>query len=85
MGSNDFDKWLYDSTTVIGSYTTKAITLQDGTVGVFFYVADGEEAWRVNVKTSLLEEDFTAFTTELENTYSATKKVKDKVCAKAAD
>ncbi len=85
MGSADFDKWLYDPATVIGSYTANAINLNDGTCGVFFYVADGEEAWRVNVKTSLLEEDFSAFTTELENTYSATIKVKDKVCAKAAD
>ena len=85
MGSNDFDEWLYDQATVIGSYTVSAITLSDGTYGVFFYAADGEEAWRVNVKTSLLEEDFSAFTTELENTYSATIKVKDKVCAKAAD
>ena len=85
LGSTDLDKWLYDSTTTVGSYTAKAITLQEGTVGVFFYAADGEEAWRVNVKTSLLNEDFSAYTAELENTYSATIKVKDKVCAKVAD
>lgn len=85
LGSAEFDKWLYDSATAFGSFTTTPISLSDGSYGVFLYESDGEEAWRVNVKTTLLEEDFTAFTAEMEATYSSTIKVNDKVCSKAAD
>ena len=85
MGSDKFDKWLFDAATVVGSYTTSYITLEDGTYGVFFYTADGEEAWRVNVRTALLEEDYTASFTELETAYKDAIKVNDKVCAKLAD
>jgi hypothetical protein len=85
LGSNEFDSWLYDDTTVIGSYTNTPITLSDGTYGVFLYVSDGEESWRVNVKTAILEADFAEFTANMETTYSSTIKVNDKVCSKAAN
>jgi cystathionine beta-lyase len=49
------------------------------------YVSDGEESWRVNVKTAILEADFAEFTANMETTYSSTIKVNDKVCSKAAN
>lgn len=85
LGSNDFDSWLYSDSTVVGSYSPAPITLSDGTYGVFLYESDGEEAWRVNVRTAILEADFTEFTTNMEATYSSTIKVNDKVCSKAAN
>lgn len=85
LGVASFDTWLYDDATVLGSYTKTPISLSDGSYGVFLYVSEGDEAWRVNVKTTLLEEDFAAFTAEMETTYSPSIKVNDKVCAKAAN
>ncbi len=85
LGSNEFDKWLFDSATAFGAYTTSPIKVSDGTYGVFLNVSDGEEAWRVNVKTAILEADFAEFTANIETTYSSTIKVNDKVCSKAAN
>ena len=84
LGSAEFDKWLYDSATVVGSFNESPISLSDGSYGVFLYESDGDEAWYVNVKTAILDADFSAFSAEMEETYSATIKVNNKVCAKAA-
>lgn len=60
MMSSSFDEWLYDEETKIGSITETPITMSDGSVMVAFYVEDGEVVWKVEVKDSLIEEDFEA-------------------------
>lgn len=85
LGSNALDKWLDKDSTVPGSFTDTPIKLDDSTYGVFFYASEGKEAWRVNVQSTLLEEDFDAFTLTMDTTYGSTIKVNAKVCSKVAN
>ena len=60
MMSSSFDEWLYGEKTEIGSITETPITMSDGSIMVAFYVEDGEVVWKVEVKDSIIEEEFEA-------------------------
>ncbi len=77
MQSDSFDRWLYDSATVAGTYTKTPLTMSDGSSMVAFYVGEGDIAWRVTVKNSLINEDYTAYEDEMTTKYSASVKATD--------
>ncbi len=77
MQSTSFDEWLYDEETVKGSYTATPIVMTDGSYMVAYYAADGDLAWKVRVKNSLVNDDYTAFEEELKTTYEASIVVRD--------
>ena len=60
MQSTTFDNWLYAADTKIGTLTQTPLTMSDGSLMVAFYAADGEPSWKVVVKNTLIEEDYTA-------------------------
>ena len=60
MQSTSFDNWLYDKETKIGSYTASPLTMSDSSSMVAYYVGDGDVAWKVTVKNTLINDDFTA-------------------------
>lgn len=76
IGSADFDKWLFAETTAIGTLTAKPIELAENTYCVAFYHADGAENWYVDVKTTLLNEDYEAYYKTMEGKYAITVKEK---------
>ena len=85
MGNADFDNWLFDASTKVGSFTTTAITVSEGTYGVFLYVSEGAPAWAVNVKNAIFEELAEAEYNTMVETYKDTIKIKAKVCARVVD
>ena len=69
MGSTEFDNWVFGDDTKVGSYTAAPIKLDDTTYAVLYYVADGNEIWKVNVKNALFSESYEAYYATFENTY----------------
>ncbi len=72
MQSTTFDDWLYDDATVAGTITAEPLVMTDGSYMVAYYVSDGDVAWRVNVRNTLINEEYTAFEEQLKSVYSAT-------------
>jgi len=59
MGSASFDQWLFDEATVPGTLTKEPITMSDGSIMVAFYVEQSDTpTWKMNVKNTLIQEDF---------------------------
>ncbi len=83
LGSASFDTWLFADTTVVGTLTATPIKLDESTYCVAFYHADGAENWYVNVKTSILNDDYEAYYDAMEGKYAITVKEKalDKIDA----
>ncbi len=81
MQTASFDEWLYDEKTVIGSYTSTPLTMSDGSYMVAYYVSDGDPAWKVSVKNTLSNEEFTAFEEALVETYTSGIVISDWVIA----
>lgn len=82
MTSASFEEWLYDDSTVVGSYTETPVQMTETTssgststyYAVMLYLSDGEEAWHIDVKSTLLEESYEAYYKNMESTYTVTVK-----------
>lgn len=72
MQSTTFDEWLYDDETVIGSYTASPLSMSDGSYMVAYYAADGEVTWKVTVKNTLINDDYTAYEDNMIAAFDAT-------------
>ena len=74
---NGFDAWLYADGRKIGDYTETALAnaASEATeYAVFCYVADGDEAWYIDVKNVIYTEDYEALYNGLKEKYSVTVK-----------
>ena len=59
MGDDEFDNWLYDEATVIGTVTTEIIPINDNTnYLVAIYYGDGLPEWKVSVKASIFNDRY---------------------------
>ncbi len=74
LGSTTFDNWLFGETTTIGAYTDTPLKLDDSSYCVAYYHADGMEKWKVTVSSSILDEKFNAYFTDMEAKYPVTVK-----------
>lgn len=85
MGSASFDAWLFDEATVPGTLTDDPITMSDGSIMVAYYVQEGDmPSWKMTVKTSLIEEDFSAREDEMTVAHSTSIKNVDWVLNRVA-
>lgn len=81
LGLDEFDEWLYDDTTTMGSYTKTPINSGDDSAYlVAYYYSDGTENWRISVKSTIFSERFEAYYNDMVETYTIT--VKDKLLKK---
>ena len=74
---NGFDAWLYADGRKIGDYTETPLANSESSAteyAVFCYVADGEEAWYIDVKNVIYTEDYEALYNGLKEKYSVTVK-----------
>jgi len=85
LGSDAFDKWLFDEKNSVGTLTESYIQLADGTFAVAYWYGEGNELWYVEVKTALLNEDFEAYYTDMEATYAGAEDEKIKVNTSACN
>ena len=60
FGNDSFDAWLFDETTVVGSYSQTPQMLGNTTFFVGFYLSEGEEQWIVDLCDEIAEERMTA-------------------------
>ena len=83
FGSTVFDEWVYGEDTELNTITAKPLSIDSSTYAVAYYYADGEELWKVEVRSSLLNADYEAYYTAMEGKYAVTVKEKslDKVDA----
>ena len=80
VGVDDFDTWLFDEHTAVGSYTETPIKVSDSSFIVAYYYGDGEANWSVTVKASIYDERYEAKYKDMEAKYVVT--VKDKIINK---
>jgi len=85
LGSDAFDKWLFDEKNSVGTLTESYIQLADGTFAVAYWYGEGNELWYVEVKTALLNEDFEAYYTDMEANYAGAEDEKIKVNTSACN
>lgn len=75
-----YETWLYDDETVVGSITETPITNSSTTTqeyAIFFYYADGDEAWYIDVKNAIFVDDYQEYYKTITEKYPVT--VVDKV------
>lgn len=83
LSYNGFEEWLYDDTTLVGSYTHMPLpnaTSNATEYAVFFYVENGDEAWYIDVKNDIFVDDYQAYYEALTEKYPIT--TNEKVIAK---
>lgn len=78
MGSDDFDKWMYDEARKKGDYSD-VITISSSYAIGYFEEVGTLKAWEANVKNTLLSADLTAETERITKAYSPTITVKANV------
>jgi molybdenum-dependent DNA-binding transcriptional regulator ModE len=71
MGSAAFDEWLFDKELKKGAYTAEPINMSDGSVMVAFYEGEGEPTWKMLVKNTILNDDFSAREDKMTAKYSS--------------
>ena len=74
---NGFDAWLYADGRKIGDYTETPLANSESSAteyAVFCYVADGDEAWFIDVQNAIYTEDYEALYNGLEEKYTVTVK-----------
>lgn len=83
IGSTVFDEWVYGESTGVGMITATPLTISTGTYAVVYYYAEGNEMWKVEVKSAILSDQYEAEYANMESTYAITLKGKalDKVDA----
>ena len=80
---NGFDKWLYTDGRKVGDYTETPLANAASNAteyAVFCYVADGDEAWYIDVQNAIFTEDHKAFYETLET--KANVQVKENVLSR---
>ncbi len=71
MGSAAFDAWLFGEELKKGEFTETGITMSDDSVMVAVYTGEGDQpCWKVNVKSDILNDDYTAKEDKMTKTYS---------------
>ncbi len=85
LGSDAFDKWLFDAKNSVGALTESYIQLADGTFAVAYWYGEGNELWYVEVKTALLNADYEAYYTNLKTTHGGAEDEKIKVNTSACN
>ena len=83
LGVDAFDEWLFDSATKVGSYTTSPISSDDTTYIVAYYNGDGEANWRISVKSSIFNDRYSDYYSDMETKYTVT--VKDRILNKIGE
>ena len=86
LGNDEFDSWLYDEATVIGSVTTEIIPINNGSNYLAaLYYGDGLPKWKVVVKADIFEDRYTeaqtAITTKFQGTIVKNEKSINKIDA----
>lgn len=79
LGSEEFDKWMYDDSRKKGDFTTDVITISSSYVLGYFEEVGTLKAWEATVKTALLTEDLTEETSRINKTYASVVEVKTNV------
>ena len=80
---NGFESWLYADDTKIGSYTASALPNaadKPTEYALFFYADDGDEIWKIGVRSAIFSEDYEELYAALAEKYPIT--TNDKIVAK---
>lgn len=77
LGSDAFDKWLFDESLSTNSLTKTALTVDENTYLVAYYCGEGDPVWHVDVLSSLLNADYEEYYADMIAKYEATIKVQE--------
>ncbi len=84
LSYGNYETWLYDDETVVGSITETPVTNASTTASeyaVFLYYGDGDEAWYIDVKNAIFVDDYQEYYKTITEKYPVTvvDKVLDKI------
>ena len=85
LSYGNYETWLYDEETVIGSVTETPVTNSSTTTvseyAIFLYYGDGDEAWYIDVKNVIFVDDYQEYYNSITEKYPVTidEKVIDKI------
>ena len=71
MGVTDFDNWLFGADIKVGDYTKTAITMSDGSYIVAYYMGEGEFEWKLEAKSAVASDKYTAYVETMNTTHSS--------------
>lgn len=85
LSYGNFETWLYDEETAIGSITETPVTNSSTTTvseyAIFLYYGEGDEAWYIDVKNVIFVDDYQEYYNSITEKYPVTidEKVIDKI------
>lgn len=84
LSYGNYETWLYDENTVVGSFTETPVTNSSTSTSeyaVFLYYGDGDEAWYIDVKNAIFVDDYQEYYKTVTEKYPVTvvDKVLDKI------
>ncbi len=71
LSETNLDTWLYADDRKVGDFSNTAIVMSDSSYMVAYYVADGDEVWKVQVRQAVTADDVAASQSALEAAHGA--------------
>ncbi|MBQ9783556.1 MAG: hypothetical protein IJW44_03455 [Clostridia bacterium] len=83
MSNETFDGWVYGESTGVGMITATPLNIESGVYAVVYYYGEGVERWNVDVRNTILSENYDTKYAAMEGAYTITVKEKalDKIDA----